>query len=53
VCAYLIGSDGATNLRGVTPVPGTGGSKYGFKLIWGAAGNGDSYVDAVWAYHFP
>jgi hypothetical protein len=53
VCVYLIGSGGATNIRGVTPVPGTGGSRYGFKLIWDATGNGDTYVDAVWAYHFP
>ena len=53
VCVYLIGSGGATNIRGVTPVPGTGGSKFGFKLIWDATGNGDTYVDAVWAYHFP
>jgi len=42
----------ATNIRGVTPVPGTGGSKFGFKLIWDATGNGDTFVDAVWAYHF-
>src|SRR5437764_9468175 len=34
VCVYLIGSGGATNIRGVTPVPGTGGSRFGFKLIW-------------------
>jgi len=52
VCVYLIGSGGATNIRGVTPVPGTGGSKFGFKLIWDATGNGDTFVDATWAYHF-
>jgi hypothetical protein len=52
VCIYLIGSGSATNIRGVTPVPGTGGSPYGFKLIWDATGNGDTYVDATWAYHF-
>jgi len=52
VCVYLIGSGSATNIRGVTPVPGTGGSKFGFKLIWDATGNGDTFVDAVWAYHF-
>jgi hypothetical protein len=33
-------------------VPGTGGSRFGFKLIWDAQGNGDTFVDAVWAYHF-
>jgi hypothetical protein len=53
VCVYLIGSGNATNIRGVTPVPGTGGSRFGFKLIWDANGNnGDTFVDAVWAYHF-
>jgi hypothetical protein len=52
VCIYLIGSDSATKIRGVTPVPGTGGSRFGFKLIWDATGNGDTFVDAVWAYHF-
>jgi hypothetical protein len=46
------GSGSATNIRGVTPVPGTGGSKLGFKLIWDATGNGDTFVDATWAYHF-
>ena len=53
VCVYLIGSGNAANIRGVTPVPGTGGSRFGFKLIWDAQGNGDTFVDAVWAYHFP
>ena len=52
VCIYLIGSGNAANIRGVTPVPGTGGSRFGFKLIWDAPANGDTYVDAVWAYHF-
>lgn len=52
VCVYLIGSDNAASIRGVTPVPGTGGSRFGFKLIWDAPGNGDTFVDAVWAYHF-
>jgi hypothetical protein len=52
VCIYLIGSGGATNIRGVTPVPNPGGSRFGFKLIWDATGNGDTFVDAVWAYHF-
>jgi len=52
VCVYLIGSGAAANIRGVTPVPGTGGSRFGFKLIWDATGNGDTFVDAVWAYHF-
>jgi hypothetical protein len=52
VCVYLIGSGSAANIRGVTPIPGAGGSRFGFKLIWDATGNGDTFVDAVWAYHF-
>ena len=52
VCIYLLNSGSATNIRGVTPAPGTGGSRFGFKLIWDATGNGDTFVDAVWAYHF-
>jgi len=53
VCVYIIGSGNATNIRGVTPVPGTtSGSRFGFKLIWDAQGNGDTFVDATWAYHF-
>jgi hypothetical protein len=52
VCIYLIGSGNAVSIRGVTPVAGTGGSRFGFKLIWDANGNGDTFVDAVWAYHF-
>ena len=52
VCIYLLNSGSATNIRGVTPAPGTDGSRFGFKLIWDAVGNGDTFVDAVWAYHF-
>jgi hypothetical protein len=52
VCIYLLNSGNAANIRGVTPAPGTGGSRFGFKLIWDATGNGDTFVDAVWAYHF-
>lgn len=52
VCIYLLNSGSAVNIRGVTPAPGTGGSRFGFKLIWDAQGNGDTFVDAVWAYHF-
>jgi hypothetical protein len=52
VCIYVLNSGNATNIRGVTPAPGTGGSRFGFKLIWDATGNGDTFVDAVWAYHF-
>ncbi|HEY7258598.1 MAG TPA: hypothetical protein VH459_05980 [Gaiellales bacterium] len=52
VCIYLLNSGNAANIRGVTPAPGTDGSRFGFKLIWDANGNGDTFVDAVWAYHF-
>jgi hypothetical protein len=52
VCVYLIGSGNAVDIRGVTPVAGSGGSRFGFKLIWDTSGNGDTFVDAVWAYHF-
>jgi len=52
VCVYLLNSGTAVNIRGVTPAPGTHGSRFGFKLIWDATGNGDTFVDAVWAYHF-
>jgi len=41
------------NLSGYAIAVGTGGSKYGFKLKWDASGNGDTYVDAVWAYRYP
>jgi hypothetical protein len=53
VCIYVLGSDNAVNLSGYAIAVGTGGSKYGFKLKWDASGNGDTYVDAVWAYRYP
>ncbi len=35
-------------------IPGSGGSRFGFKLIWDStAHNGDTFIDAVWAYKFP
>ena len=52
VCIYVLGSDNAVNLAGYSIAPGSGGSRFGFKLLWDAAHNGDTYVDAVWAYHF-
>ena len=52
VCIYVTGSDNAVNLAGDSVAFGTGGSKFGFKLLWDSAHNGDSYVDAVWAYKF-
>jgi len=53
VCIYVAGGDNAVNLAGDSITPGAGGSKFGFKLIWDAAHNGDTFIDAVWAYRFP
>jgi len=53
VCIYVLGSDNAVNLSGYSIAAGSRGSRYGFKLKWDAAGNGDTYVDAVWAYRYP
>jgi hypothetical protein len=53
VCIYVLGSDNAVNLSGYAIAVGSGGSRYGFKLKWDANGNGDTYVDAVWAYRYP
>ena len=32
---------------------GTEASKYGFKVKWDASTQGDTFVDAVWAYTAP
>jgi hypothetical protein len=32
---------------------GTQGSPYGFKLKWDASQEGDTFVDATWAYTAP
>jgi hypothetical protein len=54
VCIYPLQSDNAQNLTGYSIAPGTGGSRFGFKLLWDAsANNGDTFVDATWAYKFP
>jgi hypothetical protein len=50
VCIYVAGGDNAENLSGYSVRPGTGASRYGFKLKWDAAVNGDTFIDAVWAY---
>ena len=41
------------NVSGVPIIPGSGASRFGFKLIWDAPNNGDSFIDAVWAYPYP
>jgi hypothetical protein len=54
VCIYVAGGDNAADVSGVSIIPGTGGSRLGFKLIWdSSAQNGDTFIDAVWAYRFP
>lgn len=53
VCIYITQSDNAANIDGLSIMPGNGGSRFGFKLLWDAAGNGDTFVDATWAYRFP
>jgi hypothetical protein len=32
---------------------GGASARFGFKLIWDAPNYGDSFIDAVWAYHYP
>jgi hypothetical protein len=54
VCIYVSGADNAQNLAGQSVLAGTGASPYGFKLKWDASGTqGDTFVDATWAYTAP
>jgi hypothetical protein len=53
VCIYVTGADQAFNLNGYSVRFGTEASKYGFKLKWDASTQGDTFVDAVWAYTAP
>jgi hypothetical protein len=53
VCIYVAGGDNAANVSGYSVRPGTGESRLGFKLKWDAAHNGDTFIDAVWAYRYP
>lgn len=56
VCIYIAGGDNAEDVAGYSVVPGTGGSKYGFKLHWVSNGPGsaqNTFIDAVWAYTAP
>jgi hypothetical protein len=53
VCIYVSGGDNATDLNGYSVMPGTGASRYGFKLSWTNAVPGDTFIDAVWAYRAP
>ena len=54
VCIYIANADNAVDIRGVSISPGPNGTKYGFKIVWSHAVDGeDSFVDAVWAYRHP
>jgi len=53
VCIYVSGADHAFNVTGFSALFGTGASPYGFKLKWDASQEGDSFVDATWAYRAP
>lgn len=53
VCIYVTGADNAVNIVGYSVAFGSGSSPYGFKLKWDIAGQGDTFVDAVWAYTAP
>jgi hypothetical protein len=53
VCIYVAGGDNASGLKGVSVMPGTGTSRYGFKLVWSSNTDEDTFIDAVWAYTAP
>ena len=54
VCIYVAGTDNAANVEGYSVMPGVGESRYGFKLKWDIPdGEGDTFVDATWAYRAP
>lgn len=53
VCVYVAGADHAFNVQGFSVLPGTGASPYGFKLKWDASQEGDTFIDATWAYTAP
>ena len=53
VCIYVAGADHAFNLEGFSVRFGAEASPFGFKLNWDASQEGDTFVDAVWAYTAP
>jgi hypothetical protein len=53
VCIYVAGASNALNIAGFSVRPGTGASKYGFKLGWDSSTADDTFIDAVWAYTAP
>jgi hypothetical protein len=50
VCIYIAGGDNAENVDGFSVRPGTGRSRFGFKLAWDAPVTGDTFLEGVWAY---
>ena len=50
---YELQGDNAANVSGYSVRPGIAASRFGFKLKWDAMHNGDTFIDAVWAYRFP
>jgi hypothetical protein len=53
LCIYVSGADNAENVRGDSVLFDGGASPYGFKLLWDTVHNGDTFVDATWAYTAP
>jgi hypothetical protein len=53
VCIYVSSSTHAVNLTGYSVLFGAGTSPYGFKLKWETSVDGDTFVDATWAYTAP
>jgi hypothetical protein len=54
VCIYVTGGNNAQDLKGYSIVPGARtGNPLGFKLLWTNTTTGDTFIDAVWAYHAP
>jgi hypothetical protein len=53
VCIYIAGGNNASAVKGVSVMPGTGTSRYGFKLVWSTTHDEDTFIDAVWAYKAP
>jgi hypothetical protein len=50
VCIYIAGGDNAVGVKGVSVLPGVGESPFGFKIVWVAPNQDDTFIDAVWAY---
>jgi hypothetical protein len=53
VCIYVSIADNAFNVRGGSVLGGAGASPYGFQLKWDSTLDGDTLVDATWAYTAP